>query len=177
MPTNQTPLQRPRRLSLGHEAEMSLRYGDLAERPAFACDDERREAWFYHRDRLLMHCSHGQRPAGWWDFESPVPYPEDRNYAPALLYEAGLLAESEVAELLAHWRSEFERAQEPRFMFCIGLAKPGDTFASWLEGEAAKKAHYAWSGIPNNLLKEWTRARRRRTIRELESMSPAEPAA
>ena len=39
MPTNQTPLQRPRRLSLGHEAEMSLRYGDLAERPAFACDD------------------------------------------------------------------------------------------------------------------------------------------
>ena len=78
MPTNQTPLQRPRRLSLGHEAEMSLRYGDLAERPAFACDDERREAaWFYHRDRLLMHCSHGQRPAGWWDFESPIPYPED----------------------------------------------------------------------------------------------------
>jgi hypothetical protein len=169
MPTNQTPLQRPRRLPLSHEQEMSLRFGELASRPGFASDDERREAWFHHRDRLLQHCSRGQRPAGWWAYESPVPYPEDRNYAPAVLYEAGLLAETEVADLLAHWRKEFERAQEPGFTRCIGFAKPGDAVASWIEGKAARRAHYRWVGIPIELLTEW--------IQELESASPAEPAA
>jgi hypothetical protein len=29
---------------------MSLRYGDLPSRPAFADDQERRAAWFHHRD-------------------------------------------------------------------------------------------------------------------------------
>ena len=41
MPTNQTPLQRPRRLPLNHEQEMSLRYGELPHRPAFASEEER----------------------------------------------------------------------------------------------------------------------------------------
>jgi hypothetical protein len=121
------------------------------------------------------------RPAtrsAWWSYESPVWRPRDRVYEKATLYENGLLTETEVADLTALWRSHFEKAQEPGFAFCIGHAKPGDTFASWLEGEAAKKAHYAWSGIPKKLLKEWTRARRRRsrTIGELEDTSPAEPA-
>ena len=33
MPTNQTPLQRPRRLSLGHEAEMSCGMATLPNAP------------------------------------------------------------------------------------------------------------------------------------------------
>jgi hypothetical protein len=70
--------------------EMSLRYGELAERPAFAGEEERRAAWFHHRDRLLRHCSGGQRPAGWWDYESPAPRPRDRDYEAAVLFEAGL---------------------------------------------------------------------------------------
>jgi hypothetical protein len=179
MATNRTPLQRPNRLRLSHEEEMSLQYGDLPGRPGFPSGEERRAAWFHHRDRLLMHCSDGRRPAGWWDFECPIRRPRDRDYAPAVLWEAGLLAESEVTELMAHWREHFERAQAPDFMFCIGHAKPGDTFATWLKGAAARRAHYRWAGIPRALLKEWTTQRRRRsrTIRELEEASPVEPAA
>ena len=179
MSTNQTPLQRPNRLGLTHDEETSLRYGDDPYRPAFASEEERRTAWFRCRERLLMHCSHGKRPSGWWDFESPVPYPRDPDYAEATLYEAGLLAESEVAELTAYWCKEFERASSPRFMFCIGHAKPGDTFASWISGEPAKKAHLKWAGVPRSLIGKWTtqRGRRSRTVRQLEKAAAAEHSA
>jgi hypothetical protein len=174
MPTERTPLQRPHRLPLSHEAEMSLRYGELTGCPGFASAEERKAAWFAHRDELLRHCRGGKRPSGWWDYECPIPYPRDRDYAEAALYEAELLTEGEVAELTAHWRKEFERAQDPRFMHCIGHAKPGDTFATWLKGAAARRAHYRWAGIPRDLLKRWMRERRRRsrTIRELEAVRP-----
>jgi hypothetical protein len=179
MSTNQTPLQRPNRLRLSHEEELSLRYGDLPSRPAFAGDEERRAGWFHQRDRLLQHCSGGQRPAGWWDFESPVPYPRDRDYAAATLWENGLLTSTEVTELTAKWREDFERAQQPGFTYCVGFAKPGDTVATWLEGAAARRAHYRWAGIPRSLLKEWRTQRRRlgRTVRELEEATTSpEPA-
>ena len=178
MPTNQTPLQRPRRLPLNHEQEMSLRYGDLPHRPGFASEEARREAWFAHRDLLLMHCSGGKRPAGWWDYECPIRRPRDSDYEEAALYEAGLLAESEVADLLAQWRTAFERAWQPGFMYCVGFTKPSDTTSTWLKGEAAKRAHLKWAGVPRALIRKWTaeRRRRRRTIRELEARSPAESA-
>jgi hypothetical protein len=170
MATNRTPLQRSGRLRLSHEEALSLRYGDLPGRPAFASEEQRREAWFYHRDRLLQHCSGGQRPAGWWNYESPIPYP-GRDYAEAALYEAKLLTESEVAELTARWRSDFERAQEPGFARCMGFARPGDTTATWLRGKAARRAFYRWSGVPRDLLKRWTRERRqrKRRIQELKA--------
>lgn len=155
MSTNRTPLHRPHRLPLSHEAEMSLRYGELASRPGFASEEERRAAWFYHRDALLRHCHGGGRPAGWWDYECPIRRPRNHDYQEAALYEAGLLAESEVAELVAWWREQFERAQDPKFMFCIGFAKPGDRVATWLAGPPARKAHYRWSGIPKALVREW----------------------
>jgi hypothetical protein len=162
MPTNRTPLQRPNRIPLTHETEMSLRYGDLPSRPAFSGEEERRAAWFAHRDMLLRHCRGGQRPAGWWDYESPFPYP-GRDSAAAALFEAGLLTAGEVAELTARWREDFERAQDPRFTF--------RTASTWLDGAAARRAHYRWSGIPRDLLKRWTRERRRRgrTIRQLKA--------
>ncbi len=94
MATNRTPLQRTG-LALNHEQEMSLRYGELASHFAFASEEERREAWFYHRDRLLQHCSGGQRPAGWWDYECPIRRPRDRDYEEAASLEAGLLTEDE----------------------------------------------------------------------------------
>src|SRR6266702_3074455 len=123
MATNRTPLQRTG-LALNHEQEMSLRYGELASHFAFASEEERREAWFYHRDRLLQHCSGGQRPAGWWDYECPIRRPRDRDYEEAALLEAGLLTEDEVTELTSRWRQHFERAQQPGFVFCVGFAKP-----------------------------------------------------
>jgi hypothetical protein len=177
MSTNERPLQRPNRLSLDHEAEMSLRYGDLPSRPAFGSEEERRAAWFYHRERLLMHCQGGGRPAGWWDYESPIRRPRNHNYQEAALYEAGLLAASEVDELVATWRSAFERAQDPRFMFCIGYAKPGDRVTTWLSGEAAKRAHLKWAGVPRALIRKWTAEHRRRgkTIRKLETAAAEQP--
>jgi hypothetical protein len=158
MATNRTPLQRTG-LALNHEQEMSLRYGELASHFAFASEEERREVWFYHRDRLLQHCSGGQRPAGWWDYECPIRRPRDRDYEEAALLEAGLLTEDEVTELTSRWRQHFERAQQPGFVFCVGFAKPGDTVATWLEGEAAREAHYRWSGIPKAFVREWTAER------------------
>jgi len=156
---------------LDHVQELSLRYGDLAERPAFAGEQERKAAWFAHRDRLLQHCSGGMRPAGWWSFESPVPRPRDRDYAQAALYEAELLTEREISELMSRWRRDFERAQDPGFTYCVGFAKPGNTTATWIQGDAARKALYQWSGIPKALLRKWTAERRRRdkTIRKLET--------
>jgi hypothetical protein len=178
MPTNQTPLQRPRRLALSHNEEMSLVYGELPHRPGFASEEERRAAWFAHRDELLQHCRWGRRVAGWWDYESPIRRPRDRDYEEAALYEAGLLTEGEIVDLTARWRSEFERAQAPGFMYCMGFAKPGETTATWLEGAAARKAHLKWAGVPHALIRKWTaeRQRRSKTIRKLKAL-PATAAA
>jgi hypothetical protein len=114
----------------------------------------------------------------WWDYESPIPYP-GRDYAAATLYEAGLLTEGEISELTARWREDFERAQEPGFGLCIGFAKPSDPVATWLEGNAARRAHYRWAGIPRDLLKRWTAQHRHRskTIRELEEAAEPSSAA
>jgi hypothetical protein len=178
MPSNRTPLQRPNRIPLSHEAEMSLRYGEMPHRPGFASEEERRAAWFHHRDHLLQHCRWGKRPAAWWDYECPIRRPRDHDYEEAALFEAGLLTETEVAELTKLWRERFEQAQRPDFAYCIGHANPGDTFASWLHGEPAKRAHLKWAGVPRSLIRKWTAQRRRRgkTIRELETASSAEPA-
>jgi hypothetical protein len=86
-----------------------------------------------------------------------------------VLWEAGLLTDEERIELEQAWRECFEQAQQPGFQHCIGHAKPADTFATWLKGAAAKRAHYKWAGIPRELLRRWTEERRRRseTIRKL----------
>src|SRR6516164_5817645 len=79
-----------------------------------------------------------------------------------------------LAELEARWREYFDQAQEPGFTHCIGHAKAGDTFASWLEGAAAKRAHYRWAGIPHELIRKWTAECRRRNeaIRKLQTTPP-----
>jgi hypothetical protein len=154
---------------LSREQTESLEYGDLPGRPAFASDEERRAAWFHHRDELLRHCRGGKRPAGWWSYESPVPYP-GRDYAPAALFEAKLLTASELAELMTRWRADFERAQAADFRLCLA---PGRT----LKGKAARKAHLKWAGVPRALIRKWTAEyrRRRRTVRELEETATGDP--
>jgi hypothetical protein len=138
---------------------------------AFRDEDEHRDAWVCNRERLLAGYRHGRRPMAWWRFEAPFPYP-GYDAEQQALYRAELLGPDERAELLAFWRREYERAHEPHFFFCQG---PGRI----LEGVKARRAQYAWAGIPRELLKQWTAQRRRqgRRIRELEAMSPAAPAA
>jgi hypothetical protein len=146
---------------LNHAQDMSLTYGDLPGREAFASDEERRATWLRHRDELLRYCAAGQRPQAWWDFESPVPYP-GRDYAAAVLFENDLLSEQELRQLLTRWREEFEKAQVAGFRYCVGFVNRCDATATWLEGAAARRARFKWAGIPRELLKEWTAERRRR---------------
>lgn len=171
MPTSRTYIRRPHRHRLSHAQELDLWLGSgpqYCPHP-FDSDEERREAWAKHRNWLMaLFANHGRRPMAWWQYEAPIFYPGyDREQS--TLYEAGLLAEAEKAELLAEWRRYFEKALEPGFSHCIGHARPQDTFATWLHGAAAKRAHYAWADIPRALVKAWTGEYRRRakTIRKL----------
>lgn len=175
MPTNRTPIYRHQSHRLSFSEEMDLEWGRDTNRPAFRSDNERREAWARNRDYLLRRWQRGRRPEAWWSYAAPIRYPRDHDYEAAALWDAGLLSETESAELVALWREYFDQAQEPRFEHCIGHAKEGDTFASWLEGAAAKHAHYKWAGIPRELIRKWSAERRRRDkiIRRLRSANPA----
>ena len=77
---------------LNHEQDMSLTYGDLPGREAFAATRRAARPGFVIATSLLRYCVAGQRPQAWWDYESPIPYP-GRDYAGAALFEAGLLSE------------------------------------------------------------------------------------
>jgi hypothetical protein len=128
----------------------------------FASDEERRAAWERHRNELLAESRAGIRPQAWWDYESPIPRPADGDLETPALYKAGLLSDAEIAELMPWWREQYDEAQEPGFEYCIGTAKPGDTFASWIKGAAAKRAQYRWAGIPRAIIKRFDTKRRKR---------------
>ena len=151
MVTNRTSIHRgSRRLSIVEDMDLVL--GSSPRWPAFAGDAERRQVWTQHRDELIARCGR-ERPQAWWQYESPIPYPKDRDYEEAALFEAGLLSADEVVPLMARWRIHFDDAQAPGFTFCTGYG--------WLDGAEARMAHYKWAGIPRGLLKEWRADRRR----------------
>jgi hypothetical protein len=169
MPT--PPPDRSRR-SLSHGQEMFLLYGP-ADRwdDAFADEAEVCEAWNYHRARILSHYRSGRRPWAWWAYEARVPHPG--NHQASTLYEMGVLSDEERAELEHWWREQYLRAWGAHFFHCEG---PGRIF----EGPIARRKHYAWADIPRDLLKRWTRERRRRrriihALKAVGAVEPAEP--
>jgi hypothetical protein len=99
---------------LDHEQELSLHYGDLPGRPAFASDEARREAWLYHRDRLLAEYRHGRRPLAWWAYGSSLPWP-GLDHERSALYAAGVLAEEERRELEVGCVGNSRRRRRPTF--------------------------------------------------------------
>ena len=101
----------------------------------------------------------GSRPPEWWLFERNLQ-PPDHDREAELLMAMGELSAAELAELVPDWREEYEKTLCPGFAFCIGHAKPDDTFATWIEGEEGRRAHLAWAGIPKVLVKQWERERR-----------------
>jgi len=103
----------------------------------------------------------GSRPEEWWAYEKQMPQPCDLGDERITLFEMAELTETELAELMPEWREEYEKANEPNFGYCTG--------DGWLRGEAAKRAHHSWAGIPPALVKKWDAERRRRakTIRKL----------
>jgi hypothetical protein len=168
MPTDRKPISRHLRHRLTGWEELSLEYGEARyHRPGFGDDDARREAWFRHRDWLMARCRRGRRPEAWWDYEAPIPRPDDFDYQKAALWEANLLTPEERTELEGEWRADFEDAQTPDFWLCVG---PGEN----LSGAAAQRAWYRDRGIPRELVRRWSTARRRRdrAVRKL-----AEPTA
>lgn len=103
------------------------------------------ERWQRHRERMMAHMRPGRRPEEWWQYEAPISWPGYDNETVAL-YEAGLLSDEEIAELMPRWRAEFERAQAPNFFYVEG---PGVYF----EGAVARRRHYEWAQIPPSVLR------------------------
>jgi hypothetical protein len=128
----------------------------------FASEDEARELWFVHRDRLLeLFGRPGRKPLGWWKYEAPelgLTWP-GYDHERSALYEVGLLTSTEVAELTAMWRREFMRAQSPDFFLALG---PDQI----LRGQAAREAQYRWLDLPDSLLATWLEERRGRPAAE-----------
>jgi hypothetical protein len=112
-----------------------------------------RERWCRHRETLMTWARIGTRHPGWWVYERNLQPPEDHNHETELLMAMGELSAAELSELVSAWREDYDRAQEPGFAYCTGH--------HWLEGVEAKRAHYAWAGIPKLLLKQWEAERRR----------------
>jgi len=127
------------------------------------------ERWLKHKDWIMASTRAGSRPEEWWAYEKQMPRPRDLGDERITLFEMAELTETELAELIPEWRECYDKASKPGFAHCIGHAKPGDTYATWLTGEAAKRAEYRWAGIPPALVKKWEAERRRRakTIRKL----------
>ena len=165
MVTNRTPLKsRRRRLTIAQNLDLTIgNSGQLP--PPFRSDAERRKAWERHREFLLAQC-HGKRPQAWWQYESPIPRPADRDYEEATLYEANLLMDRERELLLRKWRIRFEETFDPWFERLGHFT--GD---AWLKGEEGRQARCKWAGIPPKLVRKWTaeRKRRERTITKLAS--------
>jgi hypothetical protein len=155
-----------------HAQEMFLQFGpDPRWAGAFGSEGECRAAWMRERDELLAGYPPGRRPQAWWHFDAgELGFPGlDREQS--ALWEAKVLSEEERAALVRGWRREFERAQAPDFW----LSGSGRI----LRGAAARRAHYRWADIPRDLLKRWTRERRRqrKMIRKLETAAAESPAA
>jgi hypothetical protein len=72
----------------------------------------------------------------------------------ATLYAMGELDGAELEAVTANWRQAYEHALEPAFSYNTG--------DGWLEGAAARGAHYRWAGIPRELVKQWDAERKRR---------------
>ena len=110
MPTDRKPLHRAHRSRLDSDQELDLWLGPSHRGSAFESEAQRQWAWTQHRDRVMaVWGKHGKRPWAWWRYESGRAHPGDREAS--TLYEMGVLAPEERAELERWWRGQFERAQ------------------------------------------------------------------
>jgi hypothetical protein len=148
------PATEPRPPPLTGQQEMELWLGASDAGSSFASEKQRQAAWIQHRDRLMaLWGCHGRRPMAWWQYEAPpAMYHPGPDYEKSSLFEADLLTETERVELVANWRREFDRAQQPNFSHCLGPGK-------FLDGDAAREAHYRWADIPDTLVEAWSAER------------------
>jgi hypothetical protein len=123
--------------------ELELWLGRSHRGSLFASDEQRRHAWFEHRDRLMGYWAcNGNRPIAWWKFESPIPWP-GYNLARSTLWAAGLCGAAEARALEQGWREEFDRSLTPGFTF------------QGLSGWEAHIAYLVYHDVPAALAEEW----------------------
>jgi len=100
-------------------------------------------AWAQGRAVVMrLWGSHGRRPAGWWEFNAgDLEHPgyfRERSY----LYEHNVLGQQERVELEAAWKTAFDAAR--------GM------------DARERREHLAHHDVPDELIREWTAARKRR---------------
>jgi hypothetical protein len=124
----------------------------------FRTREELRHAWEAHREGLLQRATPGRRPAGWWEFEAPFPYP-GYDVERSTLWRRGKLSMEERAFLEREWREAFEECHAPDF----AISRPWPE--GLLEGVGARREHLAWADVPSELIKRWTAERKARAKR------------
>ena len=169
MPTTRQYRRRPHRAALNATQEMELWLGPGHSGSAFESDEQRRQAWFRFRDRIMRQWAKGgRRPQGWWWYEASQwglhRYPGE--YERSVLWETpGVLTEAERIELEREWRREWERCwDDPHFFHCAG---PDKNFT----GDEARVRHLVWADVPAELVYRWLAERERRgcVVRDLET--------
>ena len=104
----------------------------------FSSDEERREAWEWHRESLLARDDPGSRPSAWWDYDSSEPRNEEELEA-AQLVRMGEIGEEELERAKKTWRLYEGQAR--------GIASlHTDDLSSWAR-EYLEHRHY--HGIPD----------------------------
>jgi hypothetical protein len=112
-------------------------------------------AWEIAREGLIRHTS-PRRAMAWWELDAPalsLQWP-GLDYEKSYLWEHGVLSGAEKAALEREWREAFDEAQVPGFCEY--------TNNTMVKGAQARRLHYQWAGIPDPLIKLWTREQRRR---------------
>src|SRR5262249_14579976 len=112
--------------------------------------------------------SHGRRPMAWWEFDAGDLKHPGYDRERSTLWRANVLSEAERTELEAEWAVEFAKAHRPHFFHHTGVEV--------LHGVRARRAHYAWADIPDELIEQWTAARRRRRSRAARTTEAQEKA-
>ena len=160
MPTTRQYRRRPHRAALNATQEMELWLGPGHSGSAFESDEQRRQAWFRFRDRIMRQWAKGgRRPQGWWWYEASQwglhRYPGE--YERSVLWETpGVLTEAERSELERGWRREWDRCwDDPHFFHCAG---PDKNFT----GDEARVLHLKWADVPPELVYRWLDERERR---------------
>jgi hypothetical protein len=123
--------------------QMELWLGTSHRGSLFASEEERRHAWFEHRDRLLqLFANDGRRPQAWWKYEAPFKYP-GFNRERSALWEANLLSAAEARAQEQRWREEFDCSLEPGFVF------------QGLTGWDGHVAFLVYHDVPPDLAERW----------------------
>jgi hypothetical protein len=111
-----------------------------------SCFNSREElvaAWSRGRSLVMrLWGSHGRRPQAWWEFDTDLKYPGYFRERSVLWRTPGVLSQQERTELECEWRREYDAAR--------GM------------GARERRDHLAHHDVPDELIREWTAARKRR---------------